>query len=189
MKKCLMAHEAITQAQNIKLSFYLEGAKPYHAKPFPIPKIHEKTLKPIDNRLIKIDVLKRKNNSKWADPIFIIPKINGIVRFISNLRELNQRIKRKSFPFPKTQDFLFNLEGFKYATSLDLNMGYYHIKLCPFPRKLCTMVLPWGKYEYQELPMGLCNSPDIFQEKEKISCDEMLLDNFSILLVVVIIIL
>ena len=24
--------------------------------------------------------------------------------------------------------------------------------------------MPWGKYEYQRLPMGLCNSPDIFQE-------------------------
>ena len=50
MKKCLMAHEAITQAQNIKLSFYLEGAKPYHAKPFPIPKIHKETLKTQVNR-------------------------------------------------------------------------------------------------------------------------------------------
>ena len=27
------------------------------------------------------------------------------------------------------------------------------------------MVLPWGKYDYQNLPMGVCNSPDIFQEK------------------------
>jgi hypothetical protein len=27
------------------------------------------------------------------------------------------------------------------------------------------VVLPWGKYEYLRLPMGLCNSPDIFQEK------------------------
>ena len=44
-------------------------------------------------------------------------------------------------------------------------MGYHHIKLCPFARKLCTIVLPWGKYEYQKVPMGLCNSPDIFQEK------------------------
>ena len=26
-------------------------------------------------------------------------------------------------------------------------------------------LLPWGKYEYLKLPMGLCNSPDIFQEK------------------------
>ena len=52
-----------------------------------------------------------------------------------------------------------------YGTSLDLNMGYYHIELSPNSKKLCTIVLPWGKYEYQRLPMGLCNSPDIFQER------------------------
>jgi RNase H-like domain found in reverse transcriptase/Reverse transcriptase (RNA-dependent DNA polymerase) len=52
-----------------------------------------------------------------------------------------------------------------HATSLDLNMGYYHIALSPQARHLCTIVLPFGKYEYQRLPMGLCNSPNIFQEK------------------------
>ena len=49
--------------------------------------------------------------------------------------------------------------------SLDLNMGYYHIDLDPDLCRLCTIVLHWGKYEYFKLPMGLCNSPDIFQEK------------------------
>ena len=57
------------------------------------------------------------------------------------------------------------LEGFRWATTLDLNMGYYHIQLSPDSRKICTIILPWGKYEYQKLPMGLCNSPDIFQEQ------------------------
>ena len=142
-----------------------EGIKPYHAKPFPIPRIHEETLKKEVERLVKIGVLKRINNSEWAAPTFIIPKKNGTVRFISDFRELNKRIRRKPFPIPKIQDLLLKLEGFKYATSLDLNMGYYHIKLCPMSRKLCTIVLPWGKFEYQKLPMGLCNSPDIFQEK------------------------
>ena len=142
-----------------------EGVKPYHAKPFPIPRVHEKTLRKEVDRLVKIGVLKRINNSEWAAPTFIIPKKNGTVRFISDFRELNKRIKRKPYPIPKIQDLLLKLEGFKYATSLDLNMGYYHISLCPFSKRLCTIVLPWGKYEYQKLPMGLCNSPDIFQEK------------------------
>jgi len=142
-----------------------DNVKPYHAKPFPIPRVHEETLKKEVNRLVDIGVLRRVNNSEWAAPTFIIPKKNKTVRFISDFRELNKRIKRKPFPIPKIQDLLLKLEGFKYATSLDLNMGYYHIKLCPFSRKLCTIVLPWGKYEYQKLPMGLCNSPDIFQEK------------------------
>ena len=33
------------------------------------------------------------------------------------------------------------------------------------PIMLCTIILPWGKYEYVKLPICLCNSPDIFQEK------------------------
>ena len=82
-------------------------------------------------------------------------KKNGSVRFISDFRELNKRIKRKPFPIPKIQDLLLKLEGFQYATSLDLNMGYYHIELSPDSKRLCTIVLPWGKYEYQKLPMGL----------------------------------
>jgi len=44
-------------------------------------------------------------------------------------------------------------------------MGYYHIELSPISKEMCTIVLPWDKYEYQKLPIGLCNSPDIFQEK------------------------
>jgi hypothetical protein len=57
------------------------------------------------------------------------------------------------------------LKGFHHATTLDLNMvGYYHIKLSPFSKHLCTTVISFGKYKYQHLPMGLCNSPDIFQE-------------------------
>jgi hypothetical protein len=142
-----------------------EGATPYHAKPFPIPRIHEQTLRKEVERLCQIGVLKKVNRSEWAAPTFIIPKKDGTVRFISDFRELNKRIKRKPFPIPKIQDLLLKLEGFQYATSLDLNMGYYHIELSPDSKRLCTIVLPWGKYEYQKLPMGLCNSPDIFQEK------------------------
>ena len=63
-------------------------------------------------------------------------------RFISDFRELNKRIRRKPFPIPKIQDLLLKLEGFRYASSLDLNMGYYHIELCPESKRLRTIVLP-----------------------------------------------
>ena len=139
--------------------------EPYHARAFPIPKVYELTLRKEVERLVKIGVLKKVNRSEWAAPTFIIPKKDGTVRFLSDFRELNKRIKRQPFPLPKIQDLMLKLEGFSYATSLDLNMGYYHIELDLFSKELCTIVLPWGKYEYQRLPMGLCNSPDIFQEK------------------------
>ena len=142
-----------------------EGAEPYHAKAFPIPRCHMDTLKTEVDRLCKLGVLKRVNRSQWAAPTFVIPKKDGTVRFISDFRELNKRIRRQPYPIPNIQDMLLNLEGFQYATSLDLNMGYYHLELDARSKELCTIILPFGKFEYQRIPMGLCNSPDIFQEK------------------------
>ena len=80
---------------NIELK---EGAKPYHSRPFPIPKIHERTLKVELDRLINLGVLKRINASKWATPTFIISKKDATVRFISDFCELNKCIKHKHFP-------------------------------------------------------------------------------------------
>jgi transposase InsO family protein len=142
-----------------------ENVEPHHSRPFPVPKIHELTLKSELDRLCNLGVLKRVNRSQWGAPTFIIPKKDGTVRFISDFRELNKRIKRQPYPIPKIQSLLLRLEGFKYGTSLDLNMGYYHIELSDQSKELCTITTQWGKYEYQRLPMGLCNSPDIFQEK------------------------
>ena len=66
---------------------------------------------------------------------------------------------------------LLNIEGFQYATSLDLNMGYFYISLGKqvFIRKqeinACTIILPWIIYKYKRLPMRECNSPEILQAK------------------------
>jgi len=72
---------------------------------------------------------------------------------------------QKSYPIPNIQDMLLNPEGFQWSTSLDLNMGCHHICLNPASKQLCTVALPFRKHECQAIPMGLCNSPDIFQEK------------------------
>ena len=50
------------------------------------------------------------------------------------------------------------------GNTLDLNTGYYHIELSAKSKELCNIVTQLGKYKYQRLPMGLCNSSDIFQE-------------------------
>ena len=97
------------------------GATPYHSRPFALPKCYEKTLRKEVERLCKIGVLRRVNRSEWGAPTFIIPKKDSTVRFISDFRELNKRIKRKPYPIPRIQDLLLKLEGFTYATSLDLN--------------------------------------------------------------------
>ena len=116
-------------------------------------------------RLCDLGVLKWQDDSQWASPTFIITKIDNTVRVVSDFREVNKRIVRKPFPIPKISTVLQELEGFTYAMALDLNMGYYTIRLDPDASKICTIILPWGKYSYQRLPMGVACSPDIFQAR------------------------
>ena len=71
---------------------------------------------------------------------------------------------RKPYPLPKILDILQNMERFKYATAVDLRQGYYHIPIDKKTQEFCTTILPWGKYSYERLPMGIATSPDIFQK-------------------------
>ncbi len=77
-----------------------------------------------------------------------------VVHTISDFRELNKRIVRKPYPIPKISTILQELEGFTYATALDLNMGYYTIRLDPMASEMCTIIFPWGKFSYKRLPMS-----------------------------------
>jgi hypothetical protein len=87
------------------------------------------------------------------------------VRTISYFRELNKHIVRKPYPISKISMMLLELEGFTYATyatALDLNMGYYTVRLDPAASKMCTIIFPWEKYSYKRLPMGFGGSANIY---------------------------
>jgi hypothetical protein len=96
-------------------------------------------------------------------PTFIIPPKDGTVRAISDFRELNKRIIWKPFPIPKISTTLQELEGFTFATALDLDMGYYTIRLDAAASEMCTIIFPWGNNPYNRLPMRFGGSADIFQ--------------------------
>ena len=108
-----------------------EGAKPYHGRAFPIPKVHKATIMKEIKRVCELGVLEWQPLTEWAAPSFIQPKKNKTVRFLTDFRELNKRLIRKPFPLPKMSTVLRELESFTFATALDLNMGYYHKTCCP----------------------------------------------------------
>jgi hypothetical protein len=110
-----------------------------------IPHKHKAVLMKEIKRLCNIGVLEWQPSSRWASPTFIIPKKDSTVRTISDFSKLNKQIVRKPYPIPKISMILQELEGFTYATALDLNMGYYTIRLDPTVSKMCTIIFPWGQ--------------------------------------------
>jgi hypothetical protein len=115
--------------------------------------------------LVDIGVFEEDISSEWSSLSFTIPKKIGssTMRVITDFRKLNLLLKRHPFPIPKIGDMIRSMERFTFASALNLNMGYYHIKLDADAQKLCTIVFPWGKYKYKHLPMGIKIAPDFFK--------------------------
>ena len=109
----------------------------------PSTKLHEEVFKKEVGCLVLLEVLEGANNSEWGAPSFAQPKPkSNQVRFLSDFRNLNKKLKQKPYPMPKINEILLRLQGFHYATSLDLNMVYYHIQISKNVSNLCTIILP-----------------------------------------------
>ena len=67
-----------------------EGAKPYHGRPLPVPRVHKDTIIKELNRLCELGVLEFLPASEWASPSFITLKRDKTEHFISDFREVNK---------------------------------------------------------------------------------------------------
>ncbi len=70
---------------------------------------------------------------------------------IFDFRDLNILIVRRPYPIPKISTTLQKLGSFTYVTALDMNMGYYTIRMDPMTVEMCTIIFPWGKYSHLRL--------------------------------------
>ena len=71
--------------------------------------------------------------------------------------------RSRSFPLPRINETLQKLERFKSSTALDLSLGFYSISLDEESKKIYSTILPWGKYSYQRMPMGVSCALSMFQ--------------------------
>ena len=139
------------------------GTPPVFCTQYAVPLVHQQVFKQELNHLIEKNVLRRINTSEWAFPTFLIPKKDGRVRWISDFRRLNKLLKRPRYFLPSIPAIMQKRAGFRHITKIDISMGFYTFELDETAQKYCVISTPFGLYQYLRLPMGLTNSPDVFQ--------------------------
>ena len=122
----------LTKAAILKLKSKNDAPKRMVSRPFPIPKIREEKFLSELHQLCDLGVLRKLKGQEaqgdYAFPAFTVPKKDGInIRFVSDFRKLNEWVERAPFLIPPARDILNKMEGFSFATTMDLNMGYWHI--------------------------------------------------------------
>ena len=137
------------------------GTKPYHCKaPYPVPVKLAPIVKEELERQVSIGVLERVYESVWGMPMLCIPKKDGAIRTVDDLRELNKCVQRRVYPLPRLMDMLRRHHGWQFLTILDLTLCYYTYMLDDESSWMCVLVTPFGKYRRLRLSMGLAQSPD-----------------------------
>jgi len=125
-----------------------KDAQPYHCKqPYRLPHSLMDVTKREVERLVEIGVLEPvafEDVGPWCCASFVIPKKNNHVRFITDLRKVNQAIDSKPYPIPHILDMIQDIGPYTYVSALDLSMAFYHMELSEELMQMCTFVLPWG---------------------------------------------
>ena len=106
----------------------------------------------------------RRSNSLWASPVVLVRKKDGSLLFFIDLCKLNSRTIKDAYSLPRIEESLDCLNGACIFSSLDIESGYWQVKLDDDSVPLTAFTVgPLGFYECVRMPFGLTNAPATFQ--------------------------
>ena len=127
-----------------------------------VPVCQKAEIKDLLADMEKKDVI-RPSNSPWASPIVLVRKRDGSHRFCVDYRKLNAVTRKDAYPIPRIDDTLDTLSGACWFSTLDMVSGYWQVEVGEKDREKTAFCTPYGLYEFNVLPFGLCNGPATFQ--------------------------
>ena len=117
-------------------------------------------------KLLDQDFIEPVNSSpEWVSPLVCVPKKNGNVRLCVEMRKANTEIIRNYYPIPTLDEILYEVNGAKIFSKLDLAQGCHQIVLDEKSRDIATFSTPQGLFRYKHLIFGAKNA---FEDFEKI---------------------
>ncbi|KAI2643768.1 Retrovirus-related Pol polyprotein [Labeo rohita] len=101
--------------------------------------------------------------SPYSSPLVIVKKKDGNMRMCVDYRQLNLKTRKDAYPIPRIEESLDALSGAQWFSTLDLASGYNQVEVAEKDRQKTAFCTPFGLYQFNRMPFGLCNSPGTFQ--------------------------
>ncbi|TWW54009.1 Retrovirus-related Pol polyprotein from transposon opus [Takifugu flavidus] len=114
------------------------------------------------NQLLESQVI-CEHSSPYASPIVLVRKKDGGLRLCVDYRLLNSKTRKDAVPLPRIEESLDALSGAHWFSTLDLASGYNQVPVAEQDRPKAAFCTPFGLFEFNRMPFGLCNAPSTFQ--------------------------
>ncbi len=102
------------------------------------------------------------SESGFYSRYFLVPKKDGGLQPILDLRRLNHALMRRPFRMITLKQIPSQIRTGDWFCSLDLKDAYFHIQIAPHHRRLLRFAFEGVAYQYAVLPFGLSLAPRTF---------------------------
>jgi hypothetical protein len=171
MRQVLQKHKQIFQGtpkglppkRSVDHKIELEaGSKPpfghiYHMSPLELEEAKHQLMDLLARGLVQ------PSKSPYGAPILLVRKANGKLRMCVDYRALNKLTVKNRYPLPCIDELLDRLHGASIFTKLDLQSGYWQIRIAEEDIPKTAFHTRYGHYEWRVMPFGLTNAPETFQ--------------------------
>jgi hypothetical protein len=141
------------------------GAAPRHSGYRRLSEQEQTIVNEYVEKLLAADVVE-PCSGPWSSPILLVPKQDGGLRAVADLRKVNECAARDSYPMPDVQESLDQMAGAVWFSKIDLGSAFWQLPLAEESRD-CTAFLTktHGLLRWKALPMGFRNSSAYFQRE------------------------
>lgn len=156
----------IGEYKNYELELHIDKTiRPVQAKPRYTPFHLRKAIEKQLNEKIKNGIIERvvDEPTEWLSETVYIPKPNtDEIRICTDMRAANKAILREKYEMPNIEEIIYEINGEKLFSKIDLNSAFEQIKLSPQSRYISRFRTHIGIFQYKRLFFGVSSAPEIF---------------------------
>uniref|UniRef100_A0A3Q1GC55 Gypsy retrotransposon integrase-like protein 1 n=1 Tax=Acanthochromis polyacanthus TaxID=80966 RepID=A0A3Q1GC55_9TELE len=146
----------------VEHSIQLKDSTPVRQRMYRIPQKLVPVLEEEIAVMLELGVIE-PSTSEWSNPIVLVLKKDGSIRFCIDFRKVNAQSAFDAYPLPRLDDLIERVGQARFITTLDLCKGYWQVPLANSAKPLTAFRTPQGLFQFTKMPFGLHGAPATFQ--------------------------